>query len=141
MRISDWSSDVCSSDLPRPPWSRSSGTWILKGARRHVWRLPRALATLRERPALATPSAVVPGPFPTTVTHLTPERLALATTPLSSRHSLPGPIALSVQYGVDGELPTPAAGEEANVTGHHHALTPMGPGNKSRDDICVVVGA
>src|SRR3546814_9700138 len=35
---------------PRPPWSRSSGTWILKGARRHVLRLPRALATRRERP-------------------------------------------------------------------------------------------
>src|SRR3546814_17013902 len=63
---------------PRPPWSRSSGTRILKGARRHVLRLPRALATRRERPALATPSAVVPGPVPTTFTHLTPERLAIA---------------------------------------------------------------
>src|SRR3546814_12378584 len=73
---------------PRPPWSRSSGTWILKGARRHVLRLPRALATRRERPALATPSAVVPGPVPPPFTPLPPERLALATTPLSSRNSL-----------------------------------------------------
>src|SRR3546814_6155067 len=48
------------------------------------------------------------------------------TTPrLSSRDLFPGPNALTAQS---------AAGRNANVAGKRHALTPLGPGNKSRDD-------
>ena len=70
----------------------------------------------------------------------------------------PGPIALSVEVVVEvlplgvaaldqpdlpgagpslGSRPRAslAAGEDGDVLGHCHALTPMGPGNKSRDDI------
>src|SRR3546814_14551047 len=48
---------------------------------------------------------------------------------LSSRDLFPGPNALTAQS---------AAGRNANVAGNRHALTPLGPGNKSRDDSGVV---
>src|SRR3546814_7197179 len=79
MRISDWSSDVCSSDLRATPFTRG------------------------------------------TLTPTTPR--------LSSRDLFPGPNALTAQS---------AAGRNANVAGNRHALTPLGPGNKSRDDSGVV---
>src|SRR3546814_1970732 len=48
MRISDWSSDVCSSDLPDPPASAAlaasagpgSGFFGTGSASQHVWLLP-----------------------------------------------------------------------------------------------------
>src|SRR3546814_4458559 len=49
------------------------------------------------------------------------ERLALASRRLSSRHSLPGPIALSAALAV---------GEDTGVVDRRHTLTPLGPGDK-----------
>ena len=59
---------------------------------------------------------------------------------LSSRHSLPGSIALSARHDADKEISLLAAGEETEVAGHRNTLTPMDPGNKSRDDNGKIVG-
>src|SRR3546814_16511096 len=84
MRISDWSSDVCSSDLP-------------EGGPRHC-RCPETLS-----------EAVVPGLVPGTQC---PRRLKI----------LP----------LRGEAF--AAGGDAIVARHRHALMPMGPGDKRRSE-------
>jgi hypothetical protein len=53
---------------------------------------------------------------------------------------LPGSIALSARYDADKEISALAAGEETEVAGHRNTLTPMDPGNKSRDDKGKIVG-
>jgi len=58
----------------------------------------------------------------------------LATPRLSSRGLSPGPMALSAVEAFPRGGAAFAAGETASVVKDRHALTPMGPGNKSRDD-------
>src|SRR3546814_6529855 len=61
MRISDWSSDVCSSDLPAS-WLACFGcTWAILGFGSHPWRvgLIQALALMRYIIAIITGVAVV----------------------------------------------------------------------------------
>ena len=53
---------------------------------------------------------------------------------LSSRDLFPGPNTLAVHSLADRELSVLAADGDANVVGHRHALTPMGPGDKPRGD-------
>src|SRR3546814_6549457 len=78
MRISDWSSDVCSSDLTSPPPAMQS-----RPARDELRR-----TELPPSPSLSR--------GPTTFTHLVQERPALATQRLSSRDLFPGPNARAV---------------------------------------------
>jgi hypothetical protein len=54
---------------------------------------------------------------------------------------LPGSIALSARYDAEKEISALAAGEETEVAGHRNTLTPMDPGNKSRDDMGICSGA
>src|SRR3546814_6264756 len=57
MRISDWSSDVCSSDLESLAWSRSLVEANLRGVDSHgVQRLPRYLDLLRTGQIKARPA-------------------------------------------------------------------------------------
>src|SRR3546814_6890094 len=61
MRISDWSSDVCSSDLPAS-WLACFGcAWAILGFGSHPWRvgLIQALALMRYIIAIITGVAVV----------------------------------------------------------------------------------
>src|SRR3546814_14391069 len=52
---------------------------------------------------------------------------------LSSRHLLPGPIALAAVDDADKERMVPAAGTDAKGIEHRHAPTLMGPGDQPRD--------
>src|SRR3546814_16367400 len=59
MRISDWSSDVCSSDLESLAWSRSLVEANLRGVDSHgVQRLPRYLDLLRTGQIKARPAKI-----------------------------------------------------------------------------------
>src|SRR3546814_11292168 len=103
MRISDWSSDVCSSDLEVLVRVVAVITILLchapEGGPRHC-RCPETLS-----------EAVVPGLVPGTQ----------------------GPRRLKI-LPLRGEAF--AAGGDAIVARHRHALMPMGPGDKRRDDSC-----
>src|SRR3546814_20962560 len=76
MRISDWSSDVCSSDLPARVinigsiaalWAKSSSAYAYSAAKGGLHQLTRALASDLTRQRLNV-NAVAPGFFPSDMT-------------------------------------------------------------------------
>src|SRR3546814_11137477 len=76
MRISDWSSDVCSSDLPARVinigsiaalWAKSSSAYAYSAAKGGLHQLTRALASDLTRQRINV-NAVAPGFFPSDMT-------------------------------------------------------------------------
>src|SRR3546814_9377426 len=108
MRISDWSSDVCSSDLPNFP-----------GARPLLHRLLplNRVGNLIVKFDIHEPRDAIP------FDEARPETLSV----------LPD-AARDVIGDANVERPMLAVGKDVNAVGHRLAPMPMGPGDKPRDD-------